>query len=662
MHPQPLAGKAEPSHEREARRLAEEVALRPAGTAGGPCGGAAPGGGRPSDEGSWPPSVPPALRRLLPGRGRPLDDPERRDMETHFGRDLGSVRIHDDDAAARSASLLGAEAYTVGRHVVFGRGRRAPGSDGGRRLLAHEVTHVLQQGAPGATKRVQRQEEETRPRLAETTARRDPLDRHILVFSDLVTLERAMGIVWPGGFHPTLEVFHPDHGDPWADRDRGRYQRFVFDYGNPTGRPDQDRMWAEMRPEVRAQYGGAYQEQPEVGGRDRRAPLFPDWVPERVRHAVLTGEGLGRRSRNRQVGIMASSRGRRWPLLVWRRATPQGDVHFALEGLFPDSLAYYRRQGFSDGTARLIWRALRGWNADMIELVYQHGVEPRRARQILEHRARVNAVIGLLELYSYMIPARFGAAPGAGSVSGTEASLSRYGRRIAREFEAAHAAPEVPSTLPPERAPTLPAERAPTLPVERAPTLPAERAPTLPVEEAPTLPPEHAPTLPAERGPTLPAERGPAPRPEPGAPPPAELPEPPGRPAIPPPAPEHPPAVPEIPRPPRVPSELEGTGPASSSRPPPEAGPEPTPRVPVEGTRLSPVTLEQARRMWVMHGDTPMSVFFGEGAGARHYQLHWEQMGGTGAAPPFGFWIRDAAGRVMEIVYYWASHNPPPRR
>src|SRR5262249_20772664 len=56
------------------------------------------------------------------------------------------VRIHRDDLAARSACAVDAIAYTVGSHVVFAAGQYAPGTDGGRRLLAHELTHVVQQG------------------------------------------------------------------------------------------------------------------------------------------------------------------------------------------------------------------------------------------------------------------------------------------------------------------------------------------------------------------------------------------------------------------------------------------------------------------------------------------------------------------------------------
>ena len=72
-------------------------------------------------------------------------------MEARLGHDLGSVRVHTDAEAARSAREVSALAYTVGNHVVFSRGQFEIDTPGGRRLLAHELTHVLQQeGAPPA--------------------------------------------------------------------------------------------------------------------------------------------------------------------------------------------------------------------------------------------------------------------------------------------------------------------------------------------------------------------------------------------------------------------------------------------------------------------------------------------------------------------------------
>lgn len=72
-------------------------------------------------------------------------------MEPRFGQDFSNVRLHTDARAAESARAIKAEAYTVGRNVVFGAGRHAPGTVEGKRLLAHELTHTVQQRHPSKT-------------------------------------------------------------------------------------------------------------------------------------------------------------------------------------------------------------------------------------------------------------------------------------------------------------------------------------------------------------------------------------------------------------------------------------------------------------------------------------------------------------------------------
>jgi len=80
--------------------------------------------------------------------GRPLDPETRRFMESRIGFDFSKVRIHNDAPAAASAKSMRARAYTVGNDVVFGAGQYSPKSAQGRRLLAHELTHVVQQSQP----------------------------------------------------------------------------------------------------------------------------------------------------------------------------------------------------------------------------------------------------------------------------------------------------------------------------------------------------------------------------------------------------------------------------------------------------------------------------------------------------------------------------------
>jgi len=96
-------------------------------------------------------AAPPAVREVLGSPGRPLDAEARAYVEPRLGHDFGKVRVHADERAAESARSVGARAYTVGNDVVFNSGQYAPQTPSGLRLLAHELTHVVQQqGGAGA--------------------------------------------------------------------------------------------------------------------------------------------------------------------------------------------------------------------------------------------------------------------------------------------------------------------------------------------------------------------------------------------------------------------------------------------------------------------------------------------------------------------------------
>lgn len=85
------------------------------------------------------------LELMRRGGGQPLPDSLRDFLEPRFGRSLGDVRVHVGRQAAELAREAGARAFTVGRHIVFGAGEYRPGAEQGRRLIAHELTHVFQQ-------------------------------------------------------------------------------------------------------------------------------------------------------------------------------------------------------------------------------------------------------------------------------------------------------------------------------------------------------------------------------------------------------------------------------------------------------------------------------------------------------------------------------------
>jgi hypothetical protein len=98
------------------------------------------------------PALPAIVAHGLASPARPLDPATAGFMKARFGWDFSQVRVHADDRAAASASALGSSAYTVGSDVVFARGAFAPQTREGRRLLAHELAHVVQQrGLPTAS-------------------------------------------------------------------------------------------------------------------------------------------------------------------------------------------------------------------------------------------------------------------------------------------------------------------------------------------------------------------------------------------------------------------------------------------------------------------------------------------------------------------------------
>jgi len=129
--------------EQEADRVADQVLAMPAN----PTVGVAPPriqrytGQVTAQTGTAPASV----DHVLASSGRPLAATLQQDMGQRFGHDFSRVRVHSGSEAEQSARDVSAHAYTVGNNVVFGEGRFAPETYTGRRLLAHELTHVVQQ-------------------------------------------------------------------------------------------------------------------------------------------------------------------------------------------------------------------------------------------------------------------------------------------------------------------------------------------------------------------------------------------------------------------------------------------------------------------------------------------------------------------------------------
>lgn len=108
-------------------------------------------------------AVPPVVDDVLRSIGQPLDPPARAFMQFRFGHDFSQVRVHADARAGDSARALDARAYTVGRDVVFAPEQYRPGTAEGRRLLAHELTHVVQQAGTDEMKVGQNHEKRRLP-------------------------------------------------------------------------------------------------------------------------------------------------------------------------------------------------------------------------------------------------------------------------------------------------------------------------------------------------------------------------------------------------------------------------------------------------------------------------------------------------------------------
>jgi hypothetical protein len=102
--------------------------------------------------------LPLSVHEVLQSSGSPLEHQAREFMESRFGYDFSQVRLHTNERAAASARALGAQAYTLGNNIVFGAGRYQPETQEGKTLLAHELTHTIQQSY-ASTPQIARQDD-----------------------------------------------------------------------------------------------------------------------------------------------------------------------------------------------------------------------------------------------------------------------------------------------------------------------------------------------------------------------------------------------------------------------------------------------------------------------------------------------------------------------
>jgi hypothetical protein len=136
-----------------------------------------------------------AAARAAQRGGEPLPEAVRSFFEPRFGHDFSQVRVHADGEAARAARAVRARAYTLGRHIVFGDGQYQFATDGGKLLLAHELTHVVQQRGGGGGTEVARQEDNA-PSTSTGVAAQNKSEatrRLLAIIADIEQMQRKLG-------------------------------------------------------------------------------------------------------------------------------------------------------------------------------------------------------------------------------------------------------------------------------------------------------------------------------------------------------------------------------------------------------------------------------------------------------------------------------------
>lgn len=214
--------------------------------------------------------VPPIVHEVLNSSGQHLDPETRTFMESHFGHDFNQVRVHTNAKAAESARTVNALAYTVRNNIVFNSGQYRPETEAGKKLLAHELTHTIQQGVSQSV--VQRK-----------------LDK--ITQSDCkFTFELGIGIYGSraNGALATL----------WQDRINNRWSTDIVCASNgnrcpvtmkSTVKAYPSKNWSWQVPESNAVYVE------ELGYRDISAPLYKHWAEDADELTVVheTGHLMG---------------------------------------------------------------------------------------------------------------------------------------------------------------------------------------------------------------------------------------------------------------------------------------------------------------------------------------------------------------------------------
>jgi len=133
-------------------------------------------------------TTPPSVHEVLASPGQPLDRATRAFMEPRFGHDFSRVRVHTGPAAEQSVREVKAHVYTVGHDLAFGADRFAPETHEGRRLLAHELTHVMQTNTIGLMRETDPAAEDPQARLAPAA-----IDRWQKLYEEMMRFTSELG-------------------------------------------------------------------------------------------------------------------------------------------------------------------------------------------------------------------------------------------------------------------------------------------------------------------------------------------------------------------------------------------------------------------------------------------------------------------------------------
>lgn len=213
---------------------------------------------RSADSGAEPPPATESQFRRLHSGGFPLPSSIRSWIEPRFGYDFSRVRLHTDSQSSRLAESVHARAFTYGPHLAFGAGEYAPETEGGRRLLAHELAHVVQQGkaAPLAAAPVPPSETPMRSPAGnvEISRRSAGLDTiHRVVWHPNTDTGRDSEPWGPGSPRGDILNAATDAGtaiNSWRPHDGTTYWCHGFTFGGNTARGGPYSVWGVSVPTI----------------------------------------------------------------------------------------------------------------------------------------------------------------------------------------------------------------------------------------------------------------------------------------------------------------------------------------------------------------------------------------------------------------------------